>query len=191
MKIGQHIYQLRTTQNLTQEELASKVYVTRQTVSNWERGYSYPDLQSLMTISEYFNISVHELLKEDLPKIERSLSMKAHQHFQQLSTEFTLLLIWFVISSIFSVYFFRENGLLLNLIISSPWLVYKAFQVERYKNDYQLRTYQDISDFLAGEITQPIKAPSHSKTLFWNVLNFLLTMILSFLAVYLLLHLIL
>lgn len=51
MKIGQHIYQLRTTQNLTQEELASKVYVTRQTVSNWERGYSYPDLQSLMTMS--------------------------------------------------------------------------------------------------------------------------------------------
>ncbi|MGX7775847.1 helix-turn-helix domain-containing protein [Streptococcus pluranimalium] len=140
MKIGQHIYQLRTTQNLTQEELASKVYVTRQTVSNWERGYSYPDLQSLMTISEYFNISVHELLKEDLPTIERSLSMKVHQHFQKLSTEFTLLLIWFVISSIFSIYFFRENGLLLNLIISIPWLVYKAFQVERYKNDYQLRT---------------------------------------------------
>lgn len=51
MKIGQHIYQLRTTQNLTQEELASRVYVTRQTVSNWERCHSYPDLQSLMTIS--------------------------------------------------------------------------------------------------------------------------------------------
>lgn len=190
MKIGQHIYQLRTTQNLTQEELASKVYVTRQTVSNWQRGYSYPDLQSLMTISEYFNISVHELLKEDLPTIERSLSMKANQHFQQLSTEFTLLLIWFVISSIFNFYFFRENGLLLNLIISSPWLVYKIFQVDRYKNDYQLRTYQDISDFLAGEITHPTKTPWQSKTFFWHALNLLLPMILSFLAVYLLLHLI-
>lgn len=188
MKIGQHIYQLRTTQNLTQEELASKVYVTRQTVSNWERGYSYPDLQSLMTISEYFNISVHELLKEDLPTIQRSLSMKAHQHFQQLSTEFTLLLIWFLISSIFSVYFFRENGLLLNLVISSLWLVYKSFQVERFKSDYQLRNYQDISDFLAGKITQPIKAPSHSKTLLWRSVNFLLSMILGFVSVYLLLH---
>ena len=188
MKIGQHIYQLRTTQNLTQEELASKVYVTRQTVSNWERGYSYPDLQTLMTISEYFNISVHELLKEDLPTIERSLSMKAHQHFQQLSTEFTLLLIWFVISSIFSIYFFRENGLLLNLVISSLWLVYKSFQVERFKSDYQLRNYQDISDFLAGKITQPIKAPSHSKTLLWRSVNFLLSMILGFVSVYLLLH---
>lgn len=116
--------------------------------------------------------------------------MKAHQHFQQLSIEFTLLLIWFVISSIFSFYFFRENGLLLNLIISSPWLVYKSFQVDRYKSDYQLKTYQDISDFLAGEITQPIKAPSHSKTLFWHVLDLLLPMILGFVAVYLLLHLI-
>lgn len=188
MKIGQHIYQLRTTQNLTQEELANKVYVTRQTVSNWERGYSYPDLQSLMTISEYFNISVHELLKEDLPTIERSLSMKAHQHFQQLSTEFTLLLIWFVISSIFSFYFFRENGLLLNLIISSPWLVYKSFQVDRYKSDYQLKTYQDISDFLAGKITQATKTPSHSKTLLWRSVNFLLSIILGFVSVYLLLH---
>lgn len=169
---------------------ASKVYVTRQTVSNWERCHSYPDLQSLMTISEYFNISVHELLKEDLPTIERSLSMKAHQHFQQLSAEFTLLLIWFLISSMLSFHFFRENGLLLNLIISSPWLVYKTFQVERYKNDYQLRTYQEISDFLAGKITQPTKTSWHAKTLFWHVLNFLLPMILGFVGVYLLLHLI-
>ncbi|MXQ49471.1 helix-turn-helix domain-containing protein [Streptococcus pneumoniae] len=137
MKIGKQIYQLRTDHDLTQEALANELYVTRQTVSNWERGHSYPDLQSLIAMSEYFNISVHELLKEDLPTIERSLSMKANQHFKQVSTEFVLLFMWFFVSSILSFHFFRENGLLLNLIISAPWLLYKSFQVERFKSDYQ------------------------------------------------------
>ena len=47
------IKELRASANLSQEELAEKVYVTRQTVSNWENGKSYPDIHSLLLLSSY------------------------------------------------------------------------------------------------------------------------------------------
>ena len=48
--------------NLSQEELAEKIYVTRQTISNWENDKSYPDIHSLLLLSSTFHISLAELL---------------------------------------------------------------------------------------------------------------------------------
>ena len=50
--IGKNIRQLRTAKNLTQDELAEKLFVTRQTVSNYETGKSRPDVEMLVKISD-------------------------------------------------------------------------------------------------------------------------------------------
>lgn len=47
MELNKQIKKYRTIMNLTQEDLAERVYVTRQTISNWETGKSYPDIHSL------------------------------------------------------------------------------------------------------------------------------------------------
>lgn len=65
MQLGERLKKIRSDNNLTQEELATLLHVTRQTVSNWEHEKSYPDLESLMLISEKFNVSVDMMLKED------------------------------------------------------------------------------------------------------------------------------
>ena len=65
MQLGERLRQIRKDNNLTQEELAALLHVTRQTVSNWECEKSYPDLESLILISERFGISVDMMLKED------------------------------------------------------------------------------------------------------------------------------
>ena len=65
MRIGKRIYDLRKMRGLTQEEFANIFSVTRQAVSNWENDKSYPDLQTLVDISEQFNITLDVLLKED------------------------------------------------------------------------------------------------------------------------------
>ena len=65
MNIGKEISGIRNEQGLTQEEFAQMFHVTRQTVSNWENEKSYPDLQSLVTMSDLFEISLDKLLKED------------------------------------------------------------------------------------------------------------------------------
>ena len=65
MQLGQMIVQIRKEQGLTQENFAKKFDVTRQTVSNWENEKSYPDLYTLVKISDEFNVSLDILLKGD------------------------------------------------------------------------------------------------------------------------------
>lgn len=65
MNIANQILNMRKEHNLTQEEFGELFYVTRQSVSNWENGKSYPDLQTLVDISNHFKISLDVLLKED------------------------------------------------------------------------------------------------------------------------------
>lgn len=65
MNIGNQILTIRKEQQLTQEKFGELFHITRQTVSNWENGKSYPDLQVLVDISDRFEISLDTLLKED------------------------------------------------------------------------------------------------------------------------------
>ena len=68
MTIGSNIRKLRTGQGLTQDQLAEKLFVTRQTVSNWERGASQPDLAQLETIAAALGVEVMDLLYGPKPK---------------------------------------------------------------------------------------------------------------------------
>ena len=56
MNIGNQILNIRKEKQLTQEEFGRLFHVTRQTVSNWENGKSYPDLQILVSMSNQFDI---------------------------------------------------------------------------------------------------------------------------------------
>lgn len=56
MELNKQIKKYRTMMNLSQEELAEKVYVTRQTISNWETGKSYPDIHSLLLLLSLIHI---------------------------------------------------------------------------------------------------------------------------------------
>ncbi|MDE6833017.1 MAG: helix-turn-helix domain-containing protein [Ruminococcus sp.] len=65
MNIGKSIKQIRTENNMSQEDFAEIFFVTRQTVSNWENGKSYPDLNTIVKISDIFGVSIDRLLRED------------------------------------------------------------------------------------------------------------------------------
>lgn len=71
MQLGQTIKVIRKENNLTQEGFAELFNVTRQTVSNWENEKSYPDLLTLIAISDKFNISLDKMLKEDIKMTEK------------------------------------------------------------------------------------------------------------------------
>ena len=62
MTFGEIIKKLRTDKGLTQDELAEKIYVTRTAISKWESDRGFPNIESLKTISNYFSVSVDELL---------------------------------------------------------------------------------------------------------------------------------
>ncbi|MCI9016633.1 MAG: helix-turn-helix transcriptional regulator [Clostridia bacterium] len=65
MDLGEKIITMRNEKNLSQEQLAEKLNVTRQTISNWENGKFYPDIDSLVNLSKYFNVSLDDLLSYD------------------------------------------------------------------------------------------------------------------------------
>ena len=70
MQLGQAIVQSRKERGLTQEAFAKMYSVTRQTVSNWENEKSYPDLSTLVKISDEFNVSLDVLLKGDFRMVK-------------------------------------------------------------------------------------------------------------------------
>ena len=61
-KIGDFLKDLRTKENLTQEELGNKINITRQAISRWERGISIPDYITLLDLSKLYNVTVKEIL---------------------------------------------------------------------------------------------------------------------------------
>lgn len=76
MHIGDQINHLRKKNGLSQDAFAEVFHISRQTVSNWENGKSYPDLEMIIQISNYFEISVDELLKQDYNTVKKIDSQK-------------------------------------------------------------------------------------------------------------------
>lgn len=70
MKIGEQLKRARSQIGKTQEEVANALHVSRQTISSWENERSYPDISSLLNLSDYYNLSLDRLLKEDTGMIE-------------------------------------------------------------------------------------------------------------------------
>ena len=65
MNFSEKLYELRKKEGLSQEELAEKVNVSRQTISKWEMGQSSPEMEKLVNLSKIFDISLDELVGND------------------------------------------------------------------------------------------------------------------------------
>src|SRR5699024_10857935 len=64
MKFNEKLLSLRKAKGLSQEELGMELQVSRQTISKWEAGQSYPDFQRLVILSDYFDLTLDELVKD-------------------------------------------------------------------------------------------------------------------------------
>lgn len=72
MTFGKILKERRSQLDLTQQQVAEKLYISRQTISNWENGKSYPDLDMLIKISDVYQVSIDSLLKGD-QELKKSL----------------------------------------------------------------------------------------------------------------------
>ena len=77
MELAKHIKAHRGRLGLSQEELAEKIFVSRQTISNWETDRTYPDVQSLLLLSNLFDVSIDSLIKGDVEEMKAVLSVEA------------------------------------------------------------------------------------------------------------------
>lgn len=81
MEFNNKLYELRKQKGLSQEELASRLNVSRQTISKWEVGESTPDMEKLAAISELFDISLDELVLDKAAKKEETTEQTTKQKF--------------------------------------------------------------------------------------------------------------
>ena len=113
MKLGKNIAKIRKDNNLTQDELAEKYFVTRQTISNWEIGKSYPDLETLVKISNDFNVSLDILLKEDDEMIKKiDNEVKGSKKYKNITKYFLIVfsIIFLAIFIYLLMYFNFKNN---------------------------------------------------------------------------------
>ena len=99
MEFNEKLQQLRKQRNLTQEQLAEQLYVSRTAVSKWESGKGYPNIESLKSISKLFSISIDELLSgEELISIaETENSSNMDKIYNILGAVLDLMVIVFII----------------------------------------------------------------------------------------------
>ena len=69
MEFNNKLYELRKQKGFSQEELANRLNVSRQTISKWEVGESTPDMEKLVAISDLFEVSLDEMVKGEEPKM--------------------------------------------------------------------------------------------------------------------------
>ncbi|MBQ8783376.1 MAG: helix-turn-helix transcriptional regulator [Clostridia bacterium] len=100
MDIGQKLKTARINCDLTQELVAEKIGVSRQTISNWENNKTYPDIVSVIALSDLYSVSLDSLLKEDkkmVEHLEKSTNVvKSRQKLSKLMTVLSYMIIWAV-----------------------------------------------------------------------------------------------
>lgn len=133
MNLGKKIAELRKKNNLSQEELAEKVGVARQTISKWEIGDTTPDINQVKIISKIFNISIDELVDNDINNVI----------VEKISNTEKLAGITIKILKVF--------GIMLIVFITLIFLFVIIFMVDMPKNDYDIVGRTKISCNLDNE----------------------------------------
>lgn len=157
MELGEQIKKYRKESGMSQDILAEKIYVTRQTVSNWETSKSYPDVNSLLRLSEVFGISVDTLLKGDAQVIKNIVKESDISEFNKLSRVFTILLILTVLVPLPLARFLGYAGLAIWGVLAAVTLAMALF-IEKKKKSLNIQTFREIQAFLDGKTLDEIEA---------------------------------
>ena len=161
MEIAVQIRKHRTESGLSQKDLADKIYVTRQTVSNWENGKSYPDIQSLLLLSQLFGVTVDQLIKGDLDTMKQEISQEAVDTFNRESRIFAAMCIVSAVTFIpaAALGFSRNQWWVLGLWVFLYGLtMHEAFRVEKLKKNQNLHTYREIVAYSEGRTLEELEA---------------------------------
>ncbi len=156
MELGRQIKRHRQEAKLSQEELANRVYVSRQTISNWENDKSYPDVNSLVLLSEIFHISLDKLIRGDIDIMKEAIKKKEIEKMNRYGKTYTIMLIATVVST---VPLFMWLGIWAFIPWGIIWAIsmYFAFKLEKIKKDNDVQTYREIVAFSEGKLLDDIQ----------------------------------
>ena len=155
MELGKQIKMYRLENKLSQEELADRIYVSRQTISNWENDKSYPDINSLVLLSEVFKVSLDKLIKGDVDVMKDVIQKEEVDKMNHYGKIYTIMLIVTVVSV---VPLFMWLGFWAFIPWGIIWVLsmYFASKIEKIKKDNDVQTYKEIVAFSEGKLLDDI-----------------------------------
>ena len=156
MELGKQIRKYRQEAQLSKEDLASRVYVSRQTISNWENDKSYPDVSSLVLLSEIFQISLDELIKGDIETMKEVIKKEEIEKMNRYGVIYTLLLIATAVSAVPLFMWLGHWAMIPWGMIFACAMVY-AFKIEKVKKGNDVHTYREIVAFSEGKLLDDIQ----------------------------------
>ncbi|EXM39200.1 membrane protein [Ruminococcus albus SY3] len=160
MELSKTIKRLRTEKGWSQETLAEKAYVSRQTISNWENEKNYPDVHSLLILSDLFGVSLDELIKGDVETMKNTIHNKdasALKHAQWCGV-IGLILLMAVVTPIYE--HFGTVGMVIGSLLAGALAVFTFMsfhKMEAIKSEHDIQTQREILAFMNGETLDDIE----------------------------------
>lgn len=161
MALPEKLYALRKKSGLSQEQLAEALNVSRQAISKWEGGKSYPDIHSLLLLSALFDVSLDQLIKGDLETMKQEVNAADVKAMNRDAIIFSILLAATIILSVPLIKWFGLYGLIPELLLWGSAMSF-ALRLERIKKANNVQSYKEILAFSEGrkldEIEQKVEA---------------------------------
>ena len=188
MNVGARIKKHREKQNISQDELALKVFVSRQTISNWETNKSYPDIKSLTMLSNIFHVTLDDFIKGDIEEMKRIVSKEKIEKFNIMSYIFLVEMLILM----FSAYpLFKIDGYIGAIIWALLFVItiVTATIIEKFKKTNDIQTYKEIIAFMENkslayeEVQQEIGKRNYQKILL-TILTGLITFIIFIIEIF-------
>lgn len=151
MELSGQIKRYRDELGLSQEELAQRVFVTRQSVSNWENERTYPDLHSLLLLGEVFGCSLDELIKGDIEVMKQEISGEKIKRMNWYTGVLGGLMLALVLLPAPLLKWFDTAGFLLVMVPLFAVTLWVGGRVERFKKENDVYTYKEIVAFTEGK----------------------------------------
>lgn len=156
MELGKQIKKYRTERAWSQDALSEKVYVSRQTISNWENDKSYPDVKSLVLLSEVFGVTLDQLIKGDIETMKQQIDQSDKDRFERLSWLLTVLFVLDILTPVPLGHFLSYIGIGIWLVLYGASM-YVAILVEGEKKRWNIQTYKEIVAFTEGKTLDEIE----------------------------------
>lgn len=160
MELSNRIKELRTEKGWSQEVLAQRAYVSRQTISNWETERSYPDVHSLLILSDVFGVSLDELIKGDVDAMKEKVTKNDGKEMKKLynlaGIECLAGLASAVLVSVLDIEALRLLfAVLTGVLLTADFMTFHKMGQMQAEHDVQ--TYREVIAFMNGETLDDIE----------------------------------
>jgi transcriptional regulator with XRE-family HTH domain len=167
---------------MSQEELSERIYISRQTISSWENGKTYPDINSLVMLSEVFDMTIDNLVKGDLEIMEQKIEQTDISNMRKNYILSAIFLAVALVMLPLSMYLGSVPGLFI-AVPAAAATIYFSCKAEKIKKQYDVQTYREIIAFSKGETLDEIaKIRESGKRCYQKFLFIAVAAILGFLA---------